>query len=174
MSTVSPKDIAKALARQQALVGQAWIDRCDDLAVQQRVMFLELVTFARDGVAGEQFQALINFLSVLQFLAKDHSEAAAAPVAMPEFRESVERAVLFFKTMETDDTHDQTRMAAAWYAGIDRQGEPVIWAVCIQTLQSHGILVAPLAVDMGITLYAVADVFSRRLADVKRARRPNG
>jgi hypothetical protein len=93
---------------------------------------------------------------------------------MPEFQESVERAVLFFKTMETDDTRDQTRMAAAWFEGMDRQGEPVIWAVCIQTLQSQGILAAPLAVDMGITLYAVADVFSRRLADVKRARRPNG
>jgi hypothetical protein len=140
---------------------------------QQRVMFLELATFGRDGVTDEQFQALINFLSVLQFLAKDLSETAAVPVAMPEFRESVKRSVLFFKTMETDDTHDQTRMAAAWFEGVDRQGEPVIWAVCIQTLQSHGILAAPLVVDMGITLYAVADVFSRKLAGIKRGHQPN-
>ncbi|MCF7673701.1 MAG: hypothetical protein K9N23_01325 [Akkermansiaceae bacterium] len=47
---------------------------------------------------------------------------------------------------------------------MDRQSEPVIWAACIQTLQSQGILAALLAVDMGITLYAVADVFSRRFA----------
>ena len=168
MSTVTPKDIARALVKQQGLVGRAWIDRCDELKEQQRVMFRKLMTFGRDDPTGVPFLAFINFLSVLQFLAKDLSEAAAVPVALPEFQESEKRAALFLKTLETDDTHDQARMADAWFEGVDRQGEPVIWAECIQTLHSLDILAEPRAVEMVITLYAVADVFSRRLAGIKR------
>jgi hypothetical protein len=166
MSTITPADFAKAIIRQKKLTDSEWQHRCDELFEQQRVMFLELATFARDGATINQYRAIIDFLSELQFLSAGVSKAAAAPVGMPEFQEAVKRAVLFFNTLETNDRQDSERMAAAWIAGMTQKSEPVIWAACVETLQQHEILSSPLAVEMGITLYAVADAFSRRLASL--------
>ena len=128
-------------------------------------MFLELTTFARDGATNDQYRAVIDFLSALQFLSAGVSEAVAVPVKMPEFQAAVKRVGLYFKTLQTDDREDFERMMAAWNEGVVQKGEPVIWSWCVETLQRHGIPDSPLVVDMGITLYAVADVFSRRLAN---------
>jgi hypothetical protein len=165
MSTITPAMIAKAIVRQKRLTESEWQLRCDGLFEQQRVMFLELVTFARDGATMDQYRAIIDFLSELQFLSAEVSESAAAPVRMPEFQAAVKRAVLYFKTLQTDDREDIERMVAAWNEGVVQKGEPVIWALCVETLRQHGIPSSPLGSEMGTTLYAVADVFSRRLAN---------
>ena len=164
MPTVSPKRLADALSKQESLSPQGWLDRCDELAVEQRVMFLELVTFARDGVTEEQLRELIGFLSVLQYLAKDLSQEVAAPVEMPEFSSAVERVVLWFKAYQEDWEKGVDTMIEDWLDEMDRTGEPVIWSLCTNTLQQHGILQAPLASGMMITLYAIADVFAKRCA----------
>ena len=61
-------------------------------------------------------------------------------------------------------------MIRAWYEAVGLRNKPV-WAVCVETLQQHGIMASPLAKGMVVTLYAIADVFSRRLGD-DRARSP--
>ena len=86
---------------------------------------------------------------------------------MPEFQSSVKRAVLWFKTLQTDDKQDTARMMAAWLDSITRNSEPVIWAWCVEVLKKHGLMSAPLAQDIVITLYAIADAYSRRISGNK-------
>jgi hypothetical protein len=162
MSTVSK--FAQALARQKALTDSEWLRRCDELAVQQRVVFVELLTFRRDGASEAQTRALVDYLSALQFVAVGTSESASAPVDIPELRGGIEQATRFFHSTTTDDRGHFVRMMRAWYEGVALRNAPV-WAVCIETLQQHGIMASPLAEGMAVTLYAIADVFSRRLGD---------
>ncbi len=70
----------------------------------------------------------------------------------------------FFHAATTDDPAHFARMLRAWHEGVAQRNEPA-WAVCIETLQQHGIMASPLAEGIVVTLYAIADVFSRRLAD---------
>jgi len=129
-----------------------------------RVVFVELLTFRRDGASEAQTRALVDYLSVLQFVAVGTSESASAPVDIPELRGGVEQAMRFFHSTTTDDRGHFVRMMRAWYEGVALRNAPV-WAVCIETLQQHGIMASPLAEGMAVTLYAIADVFSRRLGD---------
>ena len=160
--------MAEAINRQALLsTSEALYARCDELAASQQVMFMELVSFARDGATDGQITELIGFLSVMQYLAESISKDAAAPVKMPEFREAVKRAIFWFKTFDSDDSADQKQMIGKWLESMERQGEPVIWAWLTNLLKKHGILQSDLAEGMVVTLYAVADVFSRRLARAK-------
>jgi hypothetical protein len=110
---------------------------------------------------------LIGFLSVMQYLAEGISKGVARPVKMPEFRESVKRAIFWFKTFDSDDPADQKQMLGSWLESMEQQGEPVIWAWVTNMLKKHDILTCPLAEGMVVTIYAVADVFSRRFAKLK-------
>jgi len=167
MPKVTPDQMAAAIYRQAMLsTSEALYARCDELAVSQHVMFMELASFARDGATDDQITELIAFLSVMQYLAEGISRAAARPVEMPEFRKAVKRAVLWFKTFDSDDSADQNRMIGAWMESMERQGELVIWAWLTNMLKKHDILTCPLAEDMVVTLYAVADLYGRRLAKV--------
>jgi hypothetical protein len=160
---VSPLEYAQALARQKALSDEAWLWRCDELAVEQRVLFLELLIFARDGLPAQQLKSLINYLSVLQSISAAISKSASAPVLLPEFQAAVKRAMLFFHAIKTDDRAHFDRMVKAFHDSTITQTEPIIWAGCIETLREPGILTHPLLNDIVVTLYAIADVFSRRL-----------
>ena len=168
MPKVTPNQMAAAINQQTMLpTSEALYARCDELAVSQHVMFMELVSFASDGATDDQITELIGFLSVMQYLAEGISKEAARPVGMPEFSGAVERAVLWFKTLDSDDLSDQNRMIAAWLESMERQNEMVIWAWLTNILKKHDILTCSLAEGMVVTLYAVADVYGRRLAKVK-------
>ena len=168
MPKVTPNQMAAAIHKQTMLpTSEALYARCDELAVSQHVMFMELASFARDGATDDQITELIGFLSVMQYLAEGISKAAAKPVEMPEFSEAVKRAVFWFKTFDSDDAADQKQMIASWMGSMERQGEPVIWAWLTNMLKKHDILTCSLAEGMVVTLYAVADVYGRRLAKVK-------
>jgi hypothetical protein len=160
----TPSKFAQALARQQALTDTEWLHRADELAEQQHIVLMELLSFGRDGASDAQTRALVDYLSVLQFVAADTSELASAPVDLQELRAGVERAMRFFHAATTDDSAHFARMIRAWHEGVAQRNEPV-WAVCLETLQQHGIMASPLAEGIVVTLYAIADVFSRRLAD---------
>lgn len=165
MSTVSPANFAKAQARQQALSDAEWLLRCDELAQRQPVLFMELITFGRDGAAPAQTRALVDYLSTMQFVAAGVSASAAAPIEVEELRAAVWRTGKFFHAINTDDRQHFERMMRAWQEGVVERSEPVVWAGCVETLKQHDILSSPLMKDMVVTLYAIADVFSRRLGN---------
>lgn len=168
MPKLTPDQMAAAISSQMKLAtSEALYARCDELAVLQHIMFMELASFARDGATDDQITELIGFLSVMQYLADGISKGVARPVKMPEFRESVKRAIFWFKTFESDDPADQEQMIGCWLESLEQQGEPVIWAWVTNMLKKHGILTCSLAEGMVVTIYAVADVFSRRFAKVK-------
>jgi hypothetical protein len=168
MPRVTPDQMAAAISSQMKLAtSEALYARCDELAVLQKVMFMELVSFARDGATDDQITELIGFLSVMQYLAEDISKGVARPVKMPEFRDSVKRAIFWFKTFDSDDPANQKQMIGSWLESMEQQGEPVIWAWVTNMFKKHGILTCSLAEGMVITIWAVADVFSRRFAKVK-------
>lgn len=168
MPKVTPDQMAAAI-NQHTLrcTGDGFIARCDELAVSQHVMFMDLASFARDGATDDQITVLIGLLSAMQYLAEDMCKEAAKPVKMPEFREAVKRAVFWFKTLDCDDQADHRRMIDTWLNSMERQSEPVIWAWVTNTLKKHDILTCSLAQGMVVTIYAVADVYGRRLARVK-------
>jgi hypothetical protein len=164
MSTVSK--FARALARQQALTDSEWLRRADELAQHQHVLLMELLSFGRDGASDAQTRALVDYLSVLQFVAAATSDQASAPVGLEELRDGVERATRFSHAATTDNSAHFGRIMRAWHEAVALRREPV-WAVCLETLQQHEIMASPLAEGMVVTLYAIADVFSRRLGDVR-------
>ena len=141
---------ARELARQQALTDSEWLRRADELAEQQHILLMELLSFGRDGASDAQTRALVDYLSVLQFVAAATSELASAPVDLQELRDGVERASRFFHAATTDNSAHFGRMMRAWHEAV---------------AQHHGIMASPLAEGMVVTLYAIADVFSRRLGD---------
>ena len=159
---VSPMQYAKAMDRQKALSDAEWLRRCDELAVEQRVFFLELLTFGRDGLPPQQLKILIDYLSVLQHFSVGISKSASAPVLLPEFQASVKRAMQFFHAITTDDQVHFGRILKAFYDSTIMQTEPLIWAGCIEIFREPGILDHALAKDIVVTLFAIADVFSRR------------
>ena len=153
--------MAAAINRQKLLAtSEALYARCDELNQSQQFMFMELASFVSDGATDPQIIELIGFLSVMQFLAESVSLRSARPVKKPEFRDAVKRASLWFKTF---DSEDKDRMTEAWVKSMERQGEPVIWAWLVGILGKNDILTCDLAEDMVVTLYAVADIYSRRL-----------
>jgi hypothetical protein len=160
---VSIAEYAKAFAWQKSLTDAEWVQRCDELALQQRVLFLELLTFPRDGLAAQPSRCLIDYLSTLQFLSSAISPAASAPVLLPEFQAAVKRNLQFFHSLSTDDRAHFERMILAWHEGTVNRSEPTIWAGCIETLRQPGLLAHPLVKAIVVTLCAIADVFSRRL-----------
>lgn len=168
MQKVTPDQMASAIKRHMDLpTSEALYARCDELALLQKVMFMDLVSFARDGATDDQITELIAFLSVMQYLAENFSKETAKPVRMTEFRESVKRATFWFKTLDTEDRGDRERMIVKWLDGMERQSEPVIWAWVVNVLKKHDILTCSLASEMVVTIYAVADVFSRRVGKAK-------
>jgi len=168
MPNVTPDQMVAAIRSHMNLsTSDALYARCDELAVLQKVMFMDLASFARDGATDDQITELIGFLSVMQYLAEGISKEVARPVRMKEFREGIKRATLWFKTLDTDDEGDRKRMILTWLDAMERQSEPVIWAWVVNLLKLHDILTCSLATGMVVTIYAVADVFSRRIAKAK-------
>lgn len=168
MPKVTPDQMAAAINKHtMRCTGDGFIARCDELAVSQHVMFMDLASFARDGATDDQITELIGILSAMQYLAESVSKEAARPVKMPEFREAVKRALFWFKTLDCDDPADHRRMIDTWLKSMERQSELVIWAWVTNRIKLHDILTCPLAQGMVVTIYAVADVYGRRIARVK-------
>jgi hypothetical protein len=166
VSIVSTTEYSRAFARQKSLSDTAWVSRCDELAQQQRGLFLELATFLRDGLPLEQSRCLIDYFSTLQFVSCEISPTASAPVMLPEFQAAIKRTLQFFHAIETDDRQHFDRMIQAWHESVVTRTEPVVWAGCIETLRQPGILNHPLTEGIIVTLYAIADVFSRRFEEM--------
>ena len=115
MPKVTPKQMAAAIRKHMNLsTNEALYARCEELEVLQKAMFMDLVSFAADGATDDQITKLIGFLSVMQYLAEDFPKEVAKPIKMPEFRESVKRAMFWFKTLDTSDREDQERMNRKW------------------------------------------------------------
>ena len=168
MPKLTPNQLEAAINRHMELAtSEALHARCDELAKLQRVMFMELVSFARDGATDEQITEIIGFLSIMQYLAEDYSQEMAKPVKMSEFRESAKRAMFWFKTIDTEDPDDMEQMLKNWLYGMEHHSEPVIWAWVVNLLKNHNILTCPLNTAIVVTIYAVADVFSRRIANLE-------
>jgi hypothetical protein len=165
MPTVTPDQMVEAINKQKLLdTNEALYARCDELAQSQQFMFMELVSFARDGATDPQITELIGFLSVMQYLAENVSSDVARPVKKTEFQEAVKRAIFWFKTF---DSQDKSKMIEVWAQSMGQQGEPVIWAWLVGILRKNDFLTCDLTESIVVTLYAVADVFSRRLANAK-------
>ena len=164
MSIISTTQYAAAFVKQTSLSDGDWLLRCDELAEQQRILFLELVTFSRDGLPAQQSRCLIDFLSTLQFVSSAISNSASDPVDLPEFQVAIKRAMQYFYAPTTDDKAHFARMVQAWHDSTVSRSESVIWAGCIETLRQPGILEHSLGKDIVVTLYAIADVFSRRVS----------
>ena len=168
MPKLTPDQLASAINKQTLLsTNEALYARCDELAASQQVMFLELVSFAQDGATNDQITELIGFLSVMQYLAEGISKEATRAVKTPEYREAVKRALFWFKTFDSDNPADQKQMIGKWLESIEMHGEPIIWVWVTEILKKHGILTCPLAEDMVVTIYAIADVYSQRLVKEK-------
>jgi len=164
VSIISTTQYAAAFVKQTSLSDGDWLLRCDELAEQQRILFLELVTFSRDGLPAQQSRCLIDFLSTLQFVSSAISNSASDPVDLPEFQVAIKRAMQYFYAPTTDDKAHFARMVQAWHDSTVSRSESVIWAACIETLRQPGILEHSLGKDIVVTLYAIADVFSRRVS----------
>jgi hypothetical protein len=165
VSIVSTTEYARAFARQKSLSDTDWVARCDELAQQQRVLFLEMTTFLRDGLPLEQSRCLIDYLSTLQFLGCELGTSASAPVMLPEFQAAIKRSLQFFHAIKTDDRPHFDRMAQAWHESVVTRTKPLVWAGCIETLRQPGLLNHPLTEGIVVTIYAIADVFSRRFEE---------
>jgi hypothetical protein len=168
MFVLKTKQYGDALLWAQGLSDQAFVARCDELFVEQRLPFLELLSFARDGAADHEFKALITYLSILQKLAKEHFPAAAVPIEQDEFASAIKRAYNSFHSIESDDPAHANRLVQAWIETTMQRGEEVVWAGCIMTLQDGNIMASPFYDGMVPTIYAVADCYSRRLMACSR------
>ena len=162
MPVVTAKRIAEAIKKQDSMSTEKWLAHGDELFIKQRVMFLELLTFGRDGVTAEQLKAMVDMLAVLQRVAEGLSDEASRPVEMPEFSDAVKRSYLWFQELQSGRSDELGRMVGTWAKGVQRTGEPAIWALLVNVIQENGILMAPLAEGMVITLHSIADVFSGR------------
>ncbi len=156
MSRLSPSQYAQALSRQQSFTDAEWVNRCDELAVEQPILFFELTTFFRDGVREDIGRRLIDFLSVLQFASKAISESIAAPISLPEFQAATERTMKFFYAITTDDPAHFSRMTEAWFKGVMEKSDPLVWAGCIATLRSPEVKEQSLFKEMVCTLASIA------------------
>jgi hypothetical protein len=163
LKRISPSQYAEASSRQQSFTDAQWLQRCDELAVQQPVLFFELTTFFRDGVREDIGRRLIDYLSVLQFASKAISESISAPISLPEFQAATERTMKFFYAITTDDPAHFHRMTEAWFKGVMEKSDPLVWAGCIETLRSPEVMEQPLFKEMGCTLASIADAYACRL-----------
>jgi hypothetical protein len=163
MKQISPSKYAEALSRQKSFTDAEWLQRCDELATQQPVLFFELTTFFRDGVREDIARRLIDYLSVLQFASKAISESVSAPIALPEFQAATERTMKFFYAITTDDPAHFSRMMEAWFNGVMEKSDPVVWAGCIETLKSPEVKDQPLFKKMVCKLASIADAYAFRL-----------
>lgn len=163
MPVVTPSMYAQSMTRAGRLTGMAWTQRCDQLAVEQRFVFLELLSFGRDGTSGEHVVALMNYLSTLQDLAKGISAEASRPIEVEELAPAVERATLYFGKAAAGDAKHEKRTHRGWLASVAAE-QPVIWAACTELLQSTGMIHTDLGVGITITLYALTDCYARRFS----------
>ncbi len=163
MSVLSTSQFAQALSKQKALTDEQWLKRCDELAEQQPALFFELLTFPRDGVPADIARNLIDYLSALQSASSTVSQSIFAPVPLPEFRAAILRTMQFFHALSTDDRPHFERMIKAWHETLVGEGEPVVWAGCIEVLRSKEVMEHRLFKEMVVTLYGIADVYARRL-----------
>ncbi len=167
MPSLSPALLAQAIRTQESMSPGELVAHGDVLFSKQRVMFLEILSFGRDGVEEAHLRGMVDFLAVLQRVAESVSADVAAPVEMPEFSAAVERAALWFKALESDNSANMAPMIDSWLDGMQRKGEPAIGAMLVNLLREKGMIDAPLASGMVITLHAVADVFSTRCGRLK-------
>jgi hypothetical protein len=169
MKRISPSQYTQALIRQKSLTDAQWLQRSDELAAQQPVLFFELLTFPRDGVPANIGRRLIDYLSVLQFATRAVSESVSAPISLPEFQAATERTGKFFYAISTDDPAHFSRMMEAWFQSVKEKSDPLVWAGCVETLRSAGMKEQPLFKEMVMTLVSIADAYASRLQQENHA-----
>jgi hypothetical protein len=157
---------AKAETWSNSLTDEQWLARVDELAIEQRFVFLELLSFARDGVAHDQAIGLLSFLSLLQHLAKQVSQTCAKPIEEAEFSTGMKRAYQFFHATSSEDEAHEARLHRIWFDSVKTSGEPFLWAGCWLLVKQTNILASSLAEGMVVTLFALVDCYSRRFSKV--------
>jgi hypothetical protein len=61
MCRISVSQFAQALRRQKSFTDAEWAKQCDELAVQQPILFFELLTFLQNGVPQDIGRRLIDY-----------------------------------------------------------------------------------------------------------------
>lgn len=163
MPLITPDQFSIAEARLKSLSHGQWMKLSDELFVEQRLIFLELLSFGRDGATNDQTMGMIGFLSVVQSLAKEVSPDCAKPIEEAEFTEGVKRAYLFFQATGSEDPDEENRLHRLWFESVQTSGEPILWVGCWQLMQQTQMIDSPLAQGMAVTLFALVDCYSLRL-----------
>ena len=150
---------------QNRLTDKQWLARCDELAVEQRFAFLELLSFSRDGATHEQTVGLLGFLSVLQHLAHEVSPDCARPIEEAELAAGVKRGWQFFQATSSDDPAYEAKLHRMWFESVQASGEPFLWAGCWTLMQQTQVVDSPLAQGMVLTLFGIIDCYSYRFSE---------
>lgn len=156
----------KAEIWQNSLTEKQWLARCDELAVEQRFAFLELLSFFRDGATHEQTVGLLSFLSVLQYLAHEVSPDCARPIEEAGLAAGVKRGWQFFQATSSDDTVYEARLHRMWFESVQASGEPFLWAGCWTLMQRIKVVDSPLSQGMVLTLFGLVDCYSHHFSEV--------
>ncbi len=163
---ITLQQYAKAESWQNSLTDKQWLARCDELAVEQRFAFLELLSFSRDGATHEQTVGLLSFLSVLQHLAHAVAPDGARPIEEVELAAGVKRGWHFFQATSSDDPAYEARLHQIWFESVQASGEPFLWAGCWIMIGQTKLVDSPLAQGMVLTLFGLVDCYSRRFSEV--------
>lgn len=164
MPLITQQQYAAAESWQNSLTEKQWLARCDELAVEQRFVFLELLSFSRDGATHEQTVGLLSFLSVLQRLAHQVSSDCAAPIEEAELAAGVKRGWQFFQATSSDDPAYEARLHRLWFESVQASGEPLLWDGCWMLMRKTSVVDSPLQ-GMVLTLFGLVDCYSHRLSE---------
>ena len=74
-----------------------------------------------------------------------------------------EKMMKFFYAITTDDPEHFDRMIEAFFKGVMEKSDPVVWAGCVETLRSSGMMAQPLCPPICCTLASIAEVYACRL-----------
>ena len=162
---ITLQQYTKAEIWQNSLTDKQWLARCDELAVEQRFAFLELLSFSRDGATHEQEIGLLSFLSVLQHLAHEVSPDCARPIEEAELAAGVKRGWQFFQATSSDDPAYEAKLHRMWFESVQASGEPFLWAGCWILMRQTQVVDSPLAQGMVLTLFGLIDCYSRRFSE---------
>ncbi len=166
VALITQEQYAKAEIWQNSLTDKQWLERCDELAVEQRFAFLELLSFSRDGASHEQTVGLLSFLSVLQHLAHEIAPDCARPIEEAGLAAGVKRGWQFFQATSSDDPAYEARLHRMWFDSVQASGEPLLWVGCWILMQRIKVVDSPLAQGMVLTLFGLVDCYSRRFSEV--------
>ena len=91
MPLVTSEMWAQATKIQTSYTASAWLNRSDELARQQPILFFEILSFGRDGEKRELVKMLLDYLSILQAVATSLGKNYAEPISSENWRQAGRR-----------------------------------------------------------------------------------